>query len=91
MAARVQREPARALEARRKALEYVKTRIFDYADYLEDRLTDTASDASYSTAATSEASFAPSEASVAYSEASVAYSEASTVYTDDGDWPELSQ
>jgi len=80
-----------SLEARRKALEYVKTRIFDYADYLEDRLTDTASEASYSTAATSEASFAPSEASVAYSEASVAYSEASTVYTDDGDWPELSQ
>lgn len=73
-----------SLEARRKALEYAKSRIFDYADYLEDRLTDAASEASYSTYATSEGSFAPSEASVAYSEAS-------TVYTDDGDWPGLSQ
>jgi hypothetical protein len=78
-----------SLEARRKALEYTESRIFDYTDYLEDRLTDTASETSYSTDATSEASFVPSEASV--SEAFVAYSEASTVYTDNGDWPGLSQ
>lgn len=72
------------IEDRRKAMEYTKDRIFEYSDYLEERLTDTASESSHSTSSSY-------EASVAYSEASAAYSEASTVYTDDGDWPALSQ
>ena len=78
------------IEARKKAMEYAKDRIFEYADYLENRLVDSASEVSYSTAAPSEASLATDSTAVA-SEVSVSASEASTVYTDDGDWPSLSQ
>jgi len=72
------------VEARRNAMEYAKIRIFEYSDSLEERLTDTASEASYSTASSYEASIPPSEASVAYSEASAGYMDAN-------DWPALSQ
>ena len=78
------------VEARKKAMEYAKDRIFEYADYLENRLVDSASEVSYSTAAPSEASEA-TYSTAAASEVSVPASEASTVYTDDGDWPSLSQ
>ncbi len=72
------------VEARRNAMEYAKNRIFEYSDYLEERLTDTASEASYSSTSSYEASIPPSEASVACSEAS-------DEYMDTNDWPALSQ
>lgn len=65
---------------RKDAVEYIKARIYEYADYLEERLSDAASTISD----------VSSQYLSDFSESSVASSVASSVYTDGGDWPELS-
>lgn len=68
------------IRQRKDAVEYIKARIYEYADYLEERLSDTASTISD----------ASSQYSTAFSECSAAASVASSVCTNDEDWPELS-
>jgi len=70
------------VETRRNAMEYVENRMFEYSDYLEEKLVDTASEASSSPDSSYEASIPPSEASSSPSEASIDYMD---------DWPSLSQ
>lgn len=68
--------PLTPVEHRQVAMEFAKTRIYEHAEYLEDRLTDcdiTSSECS-------------SMDSVTTSEAT---SMTSSEYSDDGDWPEL--
>ena len=69
------------VEVRHKALEYVKGRIFEYADFLEDRLVDSTSEI-WSSSTPSEASDASFSTS---SEASIA----SEAFINDESWPGL--
>ena len=64
---------------RKLALEYIETRIFEHANYLEEKLMD----------AFSTSSEASSMYSSTCSETSEATSLACSEYTDDGDWPQL--
>jgi len=69
--------PSTPVEQRKVALEFVETRLYEHADYLEEQLT--------------EADTSASEASSVWSStSSEAPSVASSEFTDDGDWPELS-
>lgn len=79
--------PSTPVQQRKVALEFVETRLYEHADYLEEQLTEP--DTATSETSSGWSSTSSEAQSVASSTSSEAQSVASSEFTDDGDWPEL--